>query len=128
MASTLLLDIKGGFDNVHPAILAAQLRRAGIPPSLRAWISSFLTDRQVALIFQGGPRDFISVFMGTPQGSPLSPLLFLIYISPLHRSQAADVCFSYVDDLALTVWSFFYLHNTRLLRRWATALKKGQPP
>src|SRR5205085_8853193 len=84
-ASSLMLDVKGGFDNVHPSLLAARLRQAGIPLSLRAWISSFLTDRTVALVFRGGPRDFLPAFMGTPQGSPLSPLLFLIYVSCFHR-------------------------------------------
>src|SRR5205807_7124994 len=68
--SSLMLDVKGGFDNVHPTLLAAHLRWAGIPLSLRAWISSFLTDRMVALLFQGGLRDFLQAFMDTPQGSP----------------------------------------------------------
>ena len=121
-ASTLLLDVKGGFDNVHPSKLSQILRRAGIPRHLRAWITSFLTDRQVALIFQGGPRDFLSVFMGTPQGSPLSPLLFLIYVSGFHEERAGGVVFSYVDDFAVTVFSRSYHTNARRLERWATLL------
>src|SRR5437588_5045384 len=91
-ASSLMLDVKGGFDNVHPSLLAARLRRAGIPLSLRAWISSFLTDRTVALVFRGGLREFLPAFMGTPQGSPLSPLLFLIYVSCFIGSREEGQC------------------------------------
>ena len=122
-ASSLMLDVKGGFDNVHPSLLAARLRRAGIPLSLRAWISSFLTDRTVALVFRGGPRDFLPAFMGTPQGSPLSPLLFLIYVSCFHRTKGKGSMFSYVDDFSLTVWSPSYRANTRHLRCWAEDLR-----
>ena len=121
-ASTLLLDDKGGFDNVNPTKLAQILRRAGIPRHLRAWVTSFLTERQVSLVFQGGPRDFLSVFMGTPQGSPLSPLLFLIYVSSFHEERVGGVVFSYVDDFAITVFSRSYYTNARRLERWATLL------
>ena len=121
-ASTLLLDVKGGFDNVNPSKLAQILRRAGIPRHLRAWVTSFLSERQVALIFQRGPHDFLSVFMGTPQGSPLYPLLFLIYVSGFHEERAGGVVFSYVDDFAITVFSRSYHTNACRLERWATLL------
>ena len=121
-ASSLLLDVEGGFDNVNPTKLSQILKRAGIPRHLRAWVSSFLTERQVALIFQGGPRDFLSVFIGTPQGSPLSPLLFLIYVSSFHEERVGGVVFSYVDDFAITVFSRSYHTNARHLERWATLL------
>ena len=93
-ASTLLLDVQGRFDNVDPTKLSSILKMDGIPRHLRAWIVSFLTDRSVALVFQGGPRDFLSVFMGTPQGYPLSPLLFLIYVSCFHEERHGGVVFS----------------------------------
>src|SRR5205085_9704583 len=91
-ASSLMLDVKGGFVHVHHSLLAALLRRAGILLSLRAWISSFLTDGMVALVFRGGPRDFLPAFMGTPQGSPLSPLLFLIYVRAFIGSREEGQC------------------------------------
>ena len=121
-ASTLLLDVKGGFDNVNPTKLTQILKRAGIPRHLWAWVISFLTECQVALIFQGGLRDFLSVFMGTPQGSPLSPLLFLIHVSGFHEELTGGVVFSYVDDFAITVFSRSYHTNACRLERWAALL------
>ena len=108
---------------MHPSLLAARLRRAGIPLSHRAWISSFLTDRTVALVFRSGPRDFLPAFMGTPQGSPLSPLLFLIYVSCFHRIKGRGSMFSYIDDFSLTFWSPSYHANTRYLQCWAEDLR-----
>src|SRR5205807_6868848 len=55
-ATTLFLDIKGGFDNVSSAHLSSILRQKGVSAYLVAWIRSFLTDRQCRLIFQGAPN------------------------------------------------------------------------
>src|SRR5437588_7875979 len=45
-ASTLFLDIKGGFDNVSSSHLSSILRQKGVSAYMVAWISSFLTNRQ----------------------------------------------------------------------------------
>src|SRR5205807_1377653 len=94
-ASTLFLDIKGGFDNVSSAHLSSLLRQKGVTAYLVAWIRSFLTNRQCRLIFQGSPNIFSPVSAGTPQGSPISPLLFVIYVSSLHLSIPKGIMFSY---------------------------------
>src|SRR5882757_4133558 len=85
-ASSLFLDIKGGFDNVDPQLLCRDLTRKGVSKYMVSWVRSFLTGRSCRLLFQGSPRVFSPVSVGTPQGSPISPLLFVIYFSPLHRA------------------------------------------
>ena len=82
--STLLLDIKAGFDNVNATKLRTLLLSKNIPTYMVDWVSSFLTGRKCTLVFQGAPNIPALVSVGTPQGSPLSPLLFLIYVTPLH--------------------------------------------
>src|SRR5207302_1940865 len=95
-ASTLFLDIKGDFDNVSSSHLSSILRQKGVSAYLVAWIRSFLTNRQCRLIFQGAPYILSPVFVGTPQGSPISPLLFVIYLSSLHLCIPKGIMFSYV--------------------------------
>lgn len=52
IASLLLLDVSGAFDNVSRPRLLHNLRKRRIPQSLTCWISSFLTDRSTTLKMQ----------------------------------------------------------------------------
>ena len=103
--SSLFLDIKGGFDNVDPSQLPAKLRAKGAHRYIVAWVGSFLTNRKCRLLFQGSPKKFSPVAVGTLQGSPISPLLFVIYVSPLHPNIPKGLILSYVDDFVVTVAS-----------------------
>ena len=114
--SSLFLDIMGGFDNVDADILCRALRSGGVAHYLVAWIKSFLSGRSCRLLFQGSPRGFSPVSVGTPQGSPISPLLFVIYVSPLHIFFPRGLVLSYVDDFALTTSSLSYRTNSRSLQ------------
>jgi len=84
--ASLFLDFKAGFDEVDNETLARILREHRIPPYLVSWVSSFLGELSCTLIFQGAPGTPAPVNVGVPQGSPISPLLFLLYVAPLHFS------------------------------------------
>ena len=114
--SSLFLDIKGGFDNVDAGILCSSLRSKGVNHYLFSWVRSVLTRRSCRLLFQGSTRIFSPVSVGTPQGSPVSPLLFVIYGSPLHIPLGRGLVFSYFDDFSLTVSSPSYRTNSRALQ------------
>ena len=121
--STLFLDIKGGFDNVNPSTLCGILRAKGVNPYLVSWTRSFLSDRPCRLKYQGSLRVFIPVAVGTPHGSPVSPLLFVIYVSRLHCEIPYGLCLSYVDDFGLTVSSGSYRRNIQTLQKQYARLK-----
>jgi len=76
--STLFLDIKAGFDNVNASTLRARLLASHVPSYMVDWVSSFLSERTCTLVFQGSTNVSSPVSVGTPQGSPISPLLFLL--------------------------------------------------
>jgi len=121
--STLFLDIKGGFDNVNPSTLCNMLKSKGVNPYLVSWTRSFLTGRLCRLLYQGSPKVFAPVSVGTPQGSPVSPLLFIIYVSRLHSEIPQGLTLSYVHDFALTVSSASYRRNIQLLQKHYAVLK-----
>ena len=77
------LDIEKAFDRVWHNGLRYELLPMNAPDLLLRWISSFLKDRTVKVrIFCHTSRE-IAINYGVPQGSPISPLLFLLYISKL---------------------------------------------
>jgi len=121
--SILFLDIKGGFDNVNPSTLCAMLRSKGVNPYLVSWAKSFLSGRTCRLLYQGSPKVFTPVSVGTPQGSPVSPLLFVVYISRLQCEIPQGLSLSYVDNFSLTVSSASYRHNIQILHKLYARLK-----
>jgi len=121
--STLFLDIKGGFDNVNPSCLCGMLRAKGVNPYLVSWTRSFLSGRSCRLLYQGSPKVFAPVSVGTAQGSPVSPLLFVIYVSRLHSEIPQGLTLSYVDDYGLTASSASYRGNIQILQRQYARLK-----
>ena len=114
--SSLFLDIKGGLDYLNADILCGTLHSKGVAHYLVAWIKSFLSGRSCGLLFQGSPMVFSPVSVRTPQGSPLSPLLFVIYVSCLHIPLPLGLVLSYVNDFALTTSSLLYHTNSRSLQ------------
>ena len=70
-------------------------------------ISSFLTDRALTVLHKGCFSHQVFLNAGTPQGSPLSPLIYLIYVNDYPESIENDSSLSqFADDTA--IWSCAY--------------------
>ena len=100
----LLFDIQGFFDNVNHNRLVQMLANLGFAPELVNWCRSFLSGRTVRLRFNGKTSDPFDFAVGTPQGSPVSPVLSTIYTSPLlhkMRDWTNSSLAMYIDDGAI---------------------------
>ena len=83
-ASLLQLDLKGAFDRVDHRWLLYTLDQLGLPTWLIEWVRSYLGKRTARLRFDGETSSLITPTQGIPQGSPLSPILFILFLTPLY--------------------------------------------
>jgi len=114
--SSLFLDLKAVLDNVDNPSLDRILREGGITHYLVSGVTSFLGEHSCTLVCQGALGTPAPVNVGAPQGSPISSLLFLIYVAPLNFRIPRGLMLSYVADFALTTASVFYLGIIRRLQ------------
>ena len=100
------LDISKAFDRVWHKALLAKLPAYGFTPSFCKLISSFLSNRFTSVVVDGATSASFPVSSGVPQGSVLSPTLFLLFINDLLHATASDV-HSFADDSNLHKSSSF---------------------
>jgi hypothetical protein len=79
----LSLDVSGAYDNVSHERLLHDLQKRGLGGKWAAWIKSFLSDRSTTLKLPEYSTEKLEVNIGIPQGSPISPILYLFYNSDL---------------------------------------------
>ena len=99
-AALLLLDVKGAFDAVSHSALLNRLRLQGWPPQIRNWIESFLADRSITLHYGAEKTSPATPHGGLPQGSPIWPIPFLLYVEKVVRAPGATHRYDYADDIA----------------------------
>ena len=94
------LDISKAFDRVWHASLLSKLPSFGFPPSLCLLMSSFLSNRSLSAVVDGATSSYFPINSGVPQGSVLSPTLFLLFINDLLCCTTNSI-HSYADDSTL---------------------------
>ena len=97
----LLFDVKGFFDHVNHNRLVAVLQNLGFSLEVVGWTVEFLQNRKVRLRFNGIVSEERDQQVGVPQGSPLSPVLSIMYTSPLLHKMGSwnnSLLGMYVDD------------------------------
>ena len=103
-AALILFDISGFFDHIDANRTRDILTKKGFPSNMVNWIFSFLTNQTASMHLDSTVIDLFTVPDGTPQGSPLSPILSAIYTSfllTLSTTWTHSSLSLYVDDGAI---------------------------
>jgi len=125
--STVFMDVAGAFNNVHHQRLLHNLRAKRIPKAIAAWVESFLKGRTTRLRFNGTESASIRTVAGIPQGSPLSPILYMFYngdllkIPPMVSEKGHGIGF--IDDIAYGVQGSTAEENAQALQ---TTLERAE--
>ncbi|CAF3413944.1 unnamed protein product [Rotaria socialis] len=78
-SAVILFDIKVAFDSVWHNGLIYKLNDLRLPKYIINYLTSFLKDRTASIEIENVLSKQFHLKSGTPQGSPLSPLLYIIY-------------------------------------------------
>ena len=92
------IDLSSAFDLVDHKILLNKLKLFGVSRSGLEWIRSFLQDRSQIVVVKDSKSQPFSLDYGLPQGSPLSPLLYLIYVADAHLWCKDSFNAAFADD------------------------------
>ena len=130
--SLVSFDVKGAYNGVNVDVLAKKLQQRRIPAALVTWIVDFCQRRQASVLVNGHTTETAGLpYAGLPQGSPLSPILFLYFnadlvSSKIDRNKGA---IAFVDDYTAWVTGPSAEQNAKLLQstvvgraeRWAAS-------
>ena len=86
VTATIMLDLSAAFDIVDSSILIDKLKLYGFGDQAAKWISNYLSNRSQKVLIDGHLSSSRLVTVGLPQGSILSPLLYLIYTNDLSEA------------------------------------------
>ena len=103
------LDLSKAFDTLNHKVLLQKLERYGIRDHCNNWFKSYLLDRKMRTkcVTTGNSKTILSdynpVEYGTPQGSCLGPLLFLIFSNDLYLHVEYCKIILFADDTTIYV-------------------------
>lgn len=121
------LDTKGTFDAVLSGRLTQHLQDQDWPAKLVRWVSSFINGQSVCLQLRDFTSQAFQIPAGLPQGSPISPFLFMLFIKPpfqIGSLQAQHGRFEYADDICQIVASPSLEANIKALEDIAAELQQ----
>ena len=90
------LDFSKAFDRLQPSIVVNKMRSLNFDENIVRLISNFLCNRTQCVKFSGSFSDYKSIEVGSPQGTKLGPVLWLIYVNDLECDGFSSL--KYADD------------------------------
>ena len=119
VVSALFLDVSGAFDNVSHVRLLHNLKKRRIDHHIVNWVKSFLHGRSTAIRTNEATTENRSVDTGIPQGSPLSPIIYLFYNADLldiGSGQRNVSTSGFIDDVMFAATGDHTAENIEILR------------
>ena len=103
VTASLFLDAEAAFDKCwHNGIRYKLKNMLKLPNRFIRTVSSFLTDRSLQVDEFGLSSKIINLGAGTPQGSCLSPLLYIISVNDLPTGEVRGISqYQFADDIAV---------------------------
>ena len=98
MILQIIYDLSAAFDTVEPRVIIEKLKIYGFDYTARRWMYTYLTGRSQLTTVGGKQSEPVDLCYGTPQGSRLSPLLFIILMADLDLWTSDSTLSNFADD------------------------------
>jgi ribonuclease HI len=97
----IFVDFEKAYDLLHVPTLLKKISKLGISGNIFNWIENFLINRTFQVKVGAELSDRFSQENGTPQGSVISPLLFLLMINDIPKAIDGVEMSLFADDSAI---------------------------
>ena len=98
----IFFDFSKAFDMLWKNGLIYKMKQCGINGKILNWIEDFLSDRKIRVNINNTLSDSHTLENGTPQGSVISPILFLLIINDFPSTTSSNISTSlFADDSAI---------------------------
>ena len=101
ISSVLFLDYSRAFNTVDHKILLQKMKLYGFSNHVCKWFEGYFSDRLQYTIIDTVLSSGVPIEHGVYQGSPLGPLLFIIYINDIVKLDQTVFCNMYADDTVI---------------------------
>ena len=108
ITAALFLDAEAAFDQAWHDAIRYKLHKLNLPQRLVRLLSSFLTNRKLRVKVGDEYSNEVTMNAGTPQGSCLSPLLYVILVNDLPEVAPIASKGQFADDIALWTNAFTF--------------------
>jgi hypothetical protein len=102
LTGVLCFDLSAVFDLLSPDLFCQKLEIMGVSKSTVDWFLSFLSGRSQRVKIGSAVSSRMQTNIGSPQGSLLSPLIFIIFVSDLQDWLQSCDSLTYADDTSIS--------------------------
>ena len=105
--AAMFLDLSKAFDTLEHTVFLKKLEKYGIRGVAKEWFKDYLTNRKVRTkcnVASSGKMeysDYMELNYGTPQGSCLGPLIFIIFTNDIHKQIYHCRSLLFADDTTI---------------------------